>query len=765
MKKSVLWMTVLLLLVLTCVPAFASVGDRVLFRASSDGYSETGILNLLPCGDGFIIAVRENNRPELVLYTDIKAQPESFLLDEKSLQEMNAESETRLSAENWFFWNNGVYALVRKVTYNGDSDHTEFIVRKAMLDDGQVILEDSGFPELDLSGMVKTENDGYESVRNLIGLFATGDHLILVLGEEEPETLDILNLQDGFCTEYEPDNCCEAAPGPNGTLMITKADWATDSSTATVQVCSIDPDNLSEKLLTEISGCTGGMITPCYNPAADTLYFIRGGELYAMPQFDPERIESVNTCPQLCTSAVSLPDGFVLIKTADSVILKNTDPARLGNITLRILNRGRGNTIPETIYAMGSVRGDISVIQQEEGEIRHDILQAMLTRDDSIDIYVLHYDSNEFQAFLSRRYLPDLGENAKISENTERLYPYIQDAVLQNGKIIGVPVCFVGTALGVDREVWKQIGGSAEELPKTWSRFFDWLEVLPERLEGQDVRLNKADRVFFRGEILQMLLNQYEIRMEHRGEKDYAFASSELCDLVHRLNSVDYDALRLPDNWKQDESYQDPNELKQPLLNTSVFSPIVGESWNTLLALSFVEGEEATLPVEMDIAFVNPFSVHREEAMEFLALAMENLDIYDKYNAYADMTEPVRYPEFEEEMQWLRDVIDTRRKNLEKAKNDEEKDRINEEILLLENNMKKSEENDWKISPADVERYQKRQDMLMIRGYDFFNDLFTADTIEENHEEFERLFWSERAPEDILEDIDRQIRMIGMEGN
>ena len=151
--------------------------------------------------------------------------------------------------------------------------------------------------------------------------------------------------------------------------------------------------------------------------------------------------------------------------------------------------------------------------------------------------------------------------------------------------------------------------------------------------------------------------------------------------------------------------------------------------------------------------------------MEFLALAMENLDIYDKYNAYADMTEPVRYPEFEEEMQWLRDMIEADRKKLEKAKNDEEKERINEEILLLENNMKKSEENDWKISPADVERYQKRQDMLMIRGYDFFNDLFTADTIEENHEEFERLFWSERAPEDILEDIDRQIRMIRMEGN
>ena len=765
MKKLVLWMTALVILVSACVPAFASEGDRVLFRVSSDGSSETRIQNLLPYGEGFILAVRENDKPELLLYTDVKAQPESFVLDEKSLQETDGEDGTYLFAENWFSRDNEIYALMRKTTFSGDDDHTEFSVQKAGLADGQVILENSGLPELDLSGLTETDGDGYETVRNVLSLFVSGDYLVLVLGEEEPETLNVLNLQDGFCTVVEPDDCGEVAAGPEGTLLFTRADWSGGGSTATVQVFRMDPDGRNEKLLAEVPGCTSGTIAPCYDPAADTLYFVRGGELCAMPQLDPERIEPVNTCLQADASAVMAPGGFVLMKTADTVTLKNTDPARRGGITLRILNRGWGETIPETIYAMGSVRGDISVTQQEEGEMKSDILQAMLTRDDSIDIYVLHYDSNEFQALLSRDYLPDLSGNAKIAENTNRLYPYIRDAVKQNGKIIGVPVWIEGTALGVEREVWKQLGGTEENLPKTWSGFFDWLETLPERLEGQEVRLDSSDRVFLRKEILQMLLNQYEIRMERRGEKDYAFACPELCDLVQRLNSLDYDALRLADNWEQDEAYEDPNGGKEPLLEISANTLICGEKWTDLLALSFAEGEEAILPVEMDVAFVNPFSAHQEEAAEFLALAMDNLEFYDKYDAYTDMTEPARYPEFEENMQWLRDLIEKDRKELEKAKDDEEKDRIEEEILILEDSLKRSELEEWRVSREDVERYQKRQGQYMIRGYHFINDLFTADTDEENYEEFVRIFEDKRAPEEILETIDGKIRMIRMERN
>ena len=50
----------------------------------------------------------------------------------------------------------------------------------------------------------------------------------------------------------------------------------------------------------------------------------------------------------------------------------------------------------------------------------------------------------------------------------------------------------------------------------------DWLKSLPERIEGKDVYLAPwADRVSFRADILEIMLNQYEIRMEKKGETDY----------------------------------------------------------------------------------------------------------------------------------------------------------------------------------------------------------------------------------------------------
>ncbi len=770
-RMLILWALSVILCVVACAPAFASVGDRVLVRIQ-DGDNDTRILNLLPYGDGFILSVRKNNNPELMLYPDAKAQPETFVLDEKALQEESEEGESGIYTfvNNWFSWNNEVYALTEKTTFGGNTDSTAFSAMKARLENGQVILEASGLPELDLSGLVQ-EEDGDWEVLDILNLFISGSSLVLVLGEDEPERLEVIDLRDGFCTEVEPDDFSEAAPGPEGSLLITKAEWSEEGNTATVRICSMDPDGRNEKLLAEISGCSNSIIIPCYDKEKDTLYFVRNGELCGIPQFDPERIEPVNSCLEPGESAVMLPGGFVLMKTRDAVLIKNTDPAQRGSVTLRILNRGWGETISETIYAMSSVRGDISVIQQEEGDIRQDILQAMLTRDDSIDIYVLHYDSNEFLTLFNREYLPDLSGNAKIAENTDRLYPYIRDAVMQEGKIIGVPVWVQGTTIGVSKTAWKTIGGTDAELPKTWSQFFDWLGALPERMEGKDVTLTNADRVYVRGEILHMLLDQYEIRMERRGEKDYAFASPELCEAVRKLNNVDFNALHVADNWSQeneDEPYDDSGVYREPLLYIDVSTRVSGDRWEIPFALSFSEGEEAILPVEMDVAFVNPFSVHQEEAAEFLALAMENLNLEDQYNVYTDRTEPVRRPEYEEDIQWLRDMIESDRENLEKAKG-EEKDRISEEIRLLEEGLKEFELEDWRISREEIESYRERQSRYMIRGYDFFNDLFTTEDDEERFHEFEQIFRTmenaKMSPEELLGMLDQKVRMIRMERN
>ena len=772
-KRFILGLMALILCVTTCVLAFASVGDRVLFYSSDlNGNDNEKILNLFPYGDGFIIVMQKGNGQDILRYADISAEPETFIWKDSALSEEAEQDMSAMYVNNWFGWNDGIYAIIEKSQFSEDSGYTEFLVRKARLEGDQVILENADLPELDLTSLVKGEDDN-QYVQNIMNLFVADDKLVIIQGEEWIETLEAISLRDGYCTEIDVDDCSEIVPGPEGTLLMTKAEWdEKNDNVATIQISSIDTDGRNERLLAEISGCNSGMIMPCYDPEKDTLYFVRNGELCAMPQFDPERIEAVNNCTQTGSIAYMLPGGFILMKTTDSVMIKNTDPAQRGNVTLRIQNDMWGERVmSETVYDMNNVRGDVSVVLQDSDEMKTDILQAMLTQDASIDIYMLHYDSNEFSTLRSRDYLPDLSGNEKIVANTNRMYPYLQDAMKKNGKIIGIPVYFSGFTVGINKELWKQIGGTEEELPTTWNQFFDWIKTLPKRLEGKDVSfIGGTDRAYFRGEILHMLMNQYEVLMERKGEKDYAFANPIMCDLVQQLNDVDFDALRVSDHWiwEEDDTYENPEALKMPLLTLNASTLMNGLNEFTPIALRFSEEEEAVLPVEMHVAFLNPYSTHQEEAIEFLALAMDSMNLYDMYTAYADMTEPLRDPDYEEIMNIYSDIIEEMIINRDKAKG-EEREEIEKTIENLEKNRQEDEQNLWQISSRMIDRYQKWQNLYKVQGYTFFNDLFTADNDEERYEEFEEIFRNmenaKMSPEELLGMLDQKVWMMRVERN
>ena len=147
---------------------------------------------------------------------------------------------------------------------------------------------------------------------------------------------------------------------------------------------------------------------------------------------------------------------------------------------------------------------------------------------------------------------------------------------------------------------------------------------------------------------------------------------------------------------------------------------------------------------------------------------MDNLDLYNTYTAYSDMTQPIRYPDYDEEMQWIREVIDEWKERYETAK-DEEKEQLEEEIQGLEESYRDMELNCWQISSKMIERYRKWQNLYKVQGYTFFNDLYTAENDEERYQEFAEIFHNMEnakiSPEELLGGIDKKVRMIRLENN
>ncbi|MBR5959464.1 MAG: carbohydrate ABC transporter substrate-binding protein [Clostridia bacterium] len=807
-KKLILWILSLILCVTACAPAFASTGDRVLMRRSDNDDDSFYVRNVLPDGEGGFYVIVDSYPDQLILkYTDYQSEPEKFVkkrqeeeqrnwwldgidegkADEGDLDEENlfADDEQGTNeplvseyTQEYFTWNKEIYALVDINTYDGETSKEEFVVKRVKLENGEILLEEDNVPELDFSPMM--DSDGQLKFYGISEAITAGDTLFMHVYGNEGEMLLAFDLQDGTCQEGELEDFSEFAAGPDGTLMVCHVTWDDDNyDTAKIKINKMDPATMSEEPLTEIAVKGNSMINPCYDAATDTLYYIAGGELWSMPHFEADQAVAVNDCPDVGGGMIALKDGFVLVQMFSSVAIRNTDPAQRGSLKLHIKGGGGYTTVTNAIYDMNNTRGDISVVADQDWNYQSDILQAMMNRDAYSDIFLLSYQSNEFNALRNRGYLIDMSGNEKIAADTARMYPYLQDALKQDGKIVAVPLYAYGYTLGANLEALKMLNIKEEDLPKTWNQFFDWMEKLPELMEGSEVKISWEDRMYLRSWILECMIEQYELWMEKKGETDYAFNTPILCDLIRRLNNLDYEGLGASEHVEYNEDDEDgmfdyDDDGKTALLEGYVSTTPSGDRSFVPMFLSFTDDEEPVVPVQIEVAFVNPYSEHQQEAMEFLGLMLNNLDIYNEYAFFADKTEPIRYTNQDESLTMLKEAIEVIKANIEKAEDDEKKAKLEETLKEREENLEEMERYSWRIGQDEIDRYVKNNHLFKVKGYSFYNALFgnnqnNDEDEDKRYEVYDTIFSSEEsikmAPEELMGMLDSKVQMIRMEGN
>ena len=808
-KKLVLWFLSLILCITACAPAFASTGDRVLIRRG-DEQESFYIRSVIPYGENGFCAFVDNYPDQTVMrYTDYQAEPEKFVkkMNEEeqknwwleALNEENKEDEAgdddivfaddvQENQENheyeyvydYFGWNGEIYALINKSSYDGENSKEEILIKHVKLEDGQIFLEEENVPVLDFSSLVDSETGSlkFYGTNNIV---TAGESLFMTYYAEEGEKLLVFDMNSGDCTECDIEDVCELAAGPEGSLLVTRDKWGEDEDnydTVKITISRLNPASLSEEPLTEVTVKGSSRINPCYDAEKDTLYYIANGELWAMPQFDAAKAVAVNDCPDSGNGMMLLKDGFVLVQLFSSLSVKNTDPTQRGSIQLRVKGGGY-DTITNTIYDLNNTRGDISVISETDWTFQNDILQSMMNHDAHTDIYLLSYQSNEFNALYNRGYLIDLSSNEKIAANTARMYPYIQDAVKQDGKIVAVPVYAYGGTLGVNVDTMKMLGMKEEDLPHTWSQFFDWMEKLPEIFENNQVKISWEDRLYLRSMIMESMIEQYELWMEKKGDKEYAFNNPTLCDLIQRLNNLDYEGLRAREHVEYDEESEDDgyyddggDDDNAVLMESYISTTMNGDDYFIPLFLSFTEDEDPVIPAELEVAFVNPYSEHPQEAMEFLGLLMNNLDLWNQYTIYADKTEPIRSSNESDSLAMIQEAIEAYKAKIETSEGEKKAD-LEEALKGLEETRQDMERYSWRISPTLIERYLKNINLYKVRSYSFYNALFGQENNnKENDDEpsaYEKIFASEQslkmAPEELLGMLDSKVQMIRLEGN
>ena len=677
-------------------------------------------------------------------------------------------SSTYEYVSSMFGWKNDVYALVIRSNYIEDRTEQNCFVKHIRLEDGKAVIEDCDVPELDISSL-KEEYDGGSFFGGISYPVAVGDMLVGSYYGNDGNMLVAFDLTTGYCSEFATEEINGIAPGPDGSVLVNRTEYNEAELSSKAVVVRINLEDQSEETILELDGYNTYNMNLCYDQEKDILYYTYDGELWAAPQMDKEQAFSVNECPEAGSGAICLPDGFLLIWTNYTVMIRNTDPAQRSSVTLRVDIGSWNSAAIDAVYAMSEQRGDIAVLLKGIDDEDFDMVQAMMNRDSRIDIYTVYGENTNYNALKNRGFLQDLSDNEEIAADTERMYPYIRDFVKQDGKIVGVPLIVYGSMVGINKRMWEGMGGTEEELPKTWDQFFDWLETLPEKL-SDDIRLVETDwmtRDELRESIRNSILSQYETMMDVRGEEEYLFNTPLINNLLKRLEEVDYDALGVKE---AEESNEDSfggyyEEQKDPLLQMYV-TGMAGDYYATKyspMLLTFEEGEEPIIPKSIELAIVNPYSEHPEEAKLFLSLMLKNMEPSEEYTLFADKTEPMANAFYIESMKYYEESLEYIQEALEKAEGD---DKTFWETYLREEEeqMERMEEWGWIVSPQSIENYKTTNSMMKIRRHDFMEEILgsaDADARKELYQELDR----EKDVDKFLNTIDNKLQMVRREGH
>ncbi len=846
-KKMILCLMTVILCVTTCVPAFASIGDRTLLHfTGEEAANDIYIEGASRMGDGFYIWYREGsmNQQHIILrYADAKAEPEKFILqDDMSAGEGDIVSvetepatETDLpAAENaaaveeaaagsaipegeeapagdglmagedfiagegitegeaftaeadeyidysnmsytyeyvnsMFGWKDDLYALVVRTEYKGEESKQDLFVKHIRLEDGKAVPEDCDVPELDITSLMHDSDYGGSYFGGVSNPIMDGDNLVGTSYTDEGTVLVAFDLTTGFCSEFAVEEPNGITAGPEGSVLINHYDYDDSDYSSKAVVIRVGLEDQSEEQVMELKGGDVYNLNLCYDQEKDVLYYTLEGELWAAPHMDKEQAFSVNECPEAGNGAICLKDGFLLIWTNNTALIRNTDPAQRSAITLRADLDSWNTAATDAVYAMSEVRGDVAVLLKGIEDENFDMMQAMMNRDSYMDIYQIFCSGTDYNALKSRGFLQDLSDNEQIAADTERMYPVIRDFVKQDGKIIGVPLYVSAGTLGINTRLWKNMGGTEEELPKTWDQFFDWLETLPEKLT-EDIDLVEdsqwMDRDSFRSSIRDDIMEQYQAMMDARGEEDYVFNTPMINSLLKRLEEVDYDALgvREADESKEDNTY-DMDMDKKTLLQI-YFSNTPGDHYATLyspLLLTFEEGEEPIIPAYMSLAILNPYSEHPEEAKQYLSLMLKNMSPSDACTLFTDKTEPIAESYYLENKKSFDEYAAFIQEEIEKADGDD-KAAWEANLREMEEQLEDMERWGWVVSPQSIENYKAAGPMMKILTHGYMEEIIGSmdgDAQENFYQELDR----EKDVDKFLNTIDSKLQMVRREGH
>lgn len=275
---------------------------------------------------------------------------------------------------------------------------------------------------------------------------------------------------------------------------------------------------------------------------------------------------------------------------------------------------------------------------------QEELMQRLLSRDDSADIYVLDSVDNNLEALIMKGYGVNLADDAGLSEAVHSMYPALVDWVSQDGGIYALPVDLEALMLSHSPASFVRLGLS---IPGDFTALSDFYQTWASGLYNShpETLMNLGDK----GKMKRL---GFDLYMDHvlSGGGALRFDTALFRQMMTRVEQMDTRAY--------DKSQGADNPFFEHLLFQGVapFEPrqmhqVAGHENNMPLALAADAGLSPAFRARVTALVINPFSQRQQEAKQVLSAMARSLNWEAKMKLMPDFApDGLEDPAYEENL-------------------------------------------------------------------------------------------------------------------
>ena len=748
-------------MVLSAFPAFAA-GQVSIYR-----YEDGSDFNLsyLAMYDSTLYLISYDNR--YMTWKSEDGLSQVMEMDMSAMPEFE-EGEGYVNTGGIFSGDDGLYIVLYEYSQQqSDEDET---IENSFFEDAYlariepnaegVLTMSEDMITLDWDDMIESYDDDYEYSREMRNPVVNAGKLIFSTYGDNGAVMAIYDLAtgEGELTDVAAESFCLYKEG----ALVAIYDYESDETPVTLNY--LDFETGEAEFIANIP--VEGYQMPAnlaYDANTDTLYFTMNGQLWRMPALDPNAVEAV--CGLQAESWSAFPafvtaQGDFICADYNTVSLCSTDPNDRPENTLTVYS-GYNTYIDNAYYDFTAAHKDTEVVKLSTYS---DIVQAMMNKSEDVDIYVVSADSTEYNSLFERGYMAELSASQTITDLVLSMYPAMQDAVVKDGVVYGLPVSmYSGGNMSYCLAAFEKLGLTEADVPATWMDFIKLLQRMPELIEGNDeVSVFNTYMTWddLRRTLFYSIMDSYTLYMQS-GKTEMSYDTALLNELLAEFEKIDFSGLGLPEEYEDDTlmaSYNEDSILFETYADISCSVYSYQNAMKPLL-LAMEEGAAPIVDCSIEVAFVNPFSQNKELAIKYLELAVAQMDKNFLTTACPDQNEPIPNQYYEENIKYYDDQLETMRAELEKA-DEADKEMWQQQIDEMQGYRDEYEKNNaYDATAESIEAYRQYAQYFYVRrqlGLD-------GDVQNEYYTQLEQYLAGNVDAATMLKEIDKKLKMMLME--